>query len=308
MNLPTFKHALFLAAVFWLGTLPPSLAAQSLDPIFSDNFESGDFSHSENRFRWGAPNRTSIVRDDGCAVHIDPPRCVEGNPGQWENGPGDLGRHSMRFRYPAGVAMAEQRFSIGGAYDEIWIRYWLRVPVNFNMNPQGPNSSNNNQKFFALWQDGYSGGGTGATITWNFWRQSSNGGARFSFQNSRDNQSSGHFGHFENFMLPEDAGRWMQVVLYARNSSASGEPDGEVGIWRRWEDEADFTEISVVPGRGFSWPTSGPVDWQGGYIMGWANSTYAETTEFLLDDFVISTSNLLTSTPRPRAPIDVEAR
>ena len=307
MNLPTLKYAVFLAAVFWLGTLPQSLAAQSLDPIFADGFESGDFSHSENGFRWARPNRTSIVRDDGCAVHIDPPRCVEGNPGEWENGPGDSGRHSMRFRYPAGEAMSEQRFSIGGAYEEIWIRYWLRVPINFNMNPQGPNSSNNNQKFFALWQDGYSTQGTGGNIQWNFWRQSENGGARFTFSMSRDSLGGGHHGHYADFMLPEDAGRWMQVVLHAKTASGNDTLDGEARIWRRWEDEAAFTLISESTGRGFAIPESGPAGWQAGYIMGWANSTYVENTEFLLDDFVISTSSLLQTTPRPRAPSEVEA-
>jgi len=176
------------------------------------------------------------------------------------------------------------------------------------MNPQGPNSSNNNQKLFALWQDGYAGHGTGPTIVWNFWRQSSNGGARFDFVLGGDSQSRGHFGSYEDFMLPEDAGRWMQLVLYAKNSSADGALDGEVGIWRRWEDEADFTLISKAPGRGFSFPESGPVGWQAGYVMGWANSTYAETTEFLMDDFVISSSSLLKAVARPRAPNDVLAQ
>ncbi len=265
--------------------------------VFQDGFETGSMSHSENGFRWAQNNRTSIVRDDGCAVHINPPNCVEGNPGRWENGPGVAGRHSMRFRYPAGQAMSEQRFNIGGAYEEIWIRYWLRVPINFNMNPQGPNSSNNNQKFFALWQDSYSTRGTGGNIQWNFWRQAHNGGARFSFSMSNDSVGSGHHGHYDDFMLPEDAGRWMQVVLYAKTASGNDSLDGEARLWRRWENEPDFTLISESQGRGFGVPESGPAGWQAGYVMGWANSTYAETTEFLLDDFVVSTSSLLKATP-----------
>jgi hypothetical protein len=135
--------------------------------------------------------------------------------------------------------MSEIRFSLGGVYNEVWIRYWIRVPVNFDMTASAGSGDNN--KWFALWQDGYSGHGTGATIMWNFWRQSLNGGATHSFSMARDSQGGGHHAHYSNFMLPQDAGRWMQVVLHAKNSSASGEADGEAHIWRRWEDEAQFT-------------------------------------------------------------------
>jgi hypothetical protein len=258
--------------------------------LFFDSFESGDMS-ATNRdgFQWERNNRTSVVT-------MKPgPRIVWHNGPRDEAGPADAdwtahhGDHALRFRYPAGEAWSEQRFDLGGAYPEIWIRYWLRVPQNFQHGAGNPS----NHKFFALWMDGYSQHGKGPTIVWNFWRQD-DGNSRFSFSHSRDPVGAGHHGLAPDFLVsPRDRGRWMQIVLYAKMSSAPDQNDGEARIWRRWQDEKDFALISETVGRGFHAPEDGPQGWSAGYILGWANAAYAEDTEWLLDSFTVSDKRLL---------------
>lgn len=262
----------------------------AVELLFYDSFESGDMSTTnEDGFSWGRNDRTSIVTAE---------RVV------WNNGTRDVdipegrdwtpkhGEHSLRFRYAPLKAQAEQRFSLGKGYPEIWFRYWIRIPHNFiHENPTGSSANN---KWFALWMDDYSQHGEGQTIVWNFWPQD-DASSRFTY--SLSNTPSGPAGHhaeYRDFIrYPEDQGRWMQVVLYAKISSSPEASDGETKIWRRWEGEAEYTLISESVGRNFVPPESGPQGWGGGYIMGWSNSGYEENTEFLVDEFTVSTTSLL---------------
>lgn len=269
---------------------PPDVEEPVVEYLFYDSFESGDMSATnEDGFSWGRNNRTSLVTTEAVV---------------WNNGIRDNpisedkdwtpfhGEHSLRFRYPALEAQSEQRFSLGGAYPELWIRYWIRIPHNFiHENPTGSSANN---KWFALWMDGYSQHGEGPTIVWNFWPES-DGSSRFSFSFSKEtNGLRSHHGSYNHFIrFPEDQGRWMQVVLYAKMSTDALSNDGETRIWRRWEGETEFTLISESVERGFVAPENGPQGWSAGYIMGWSNSGYAEETEFLLDEFTLSTTSLL---------------
>ena len=305
MNLPTLRHALFLAAVFGLGTLPHSLAAQSSSPIFTDTFESGGFGHSQNGFRWGSPNRTSIVRDDGCAVHINPPRCVEGNPGEWENGPGVAGRHSMRFRYPALEPWSEQRFNIGGSYPELWMSFWIRVPINYvHENAMG---TGDNNKLFALWADSYS---SGPVIVGGLWRDPATNSTRFGIATTQTTLGQTGFVMAEGIFWrnPEDRGRWMHFVTQAKFSETGDTTSGLVRTWSRWEDATDYTLLVERGNYEFTAQPGGNTGWSGGYLMGWANSGYAETTEFLIDDVALSTQPLFAAgAAKPKPPQDAKA-
>jgi hypothetical protein len=270
---------------------PDAAARDAEEVLMFDGFESGDMS-ATNRdgFRWAQNNRTSVV------TMAPGPKVV------WHNGPRELpgpegadwtakhGQYALRFHYPAGEAWSEQRFTLGGAYPEIWIRFWLRVPDNFVHGGGRPS----NNKFFALWMDGYSQHGTGPTIVWNFWRQD-DGKSYFTFSLSNV-ERRGHHGRADDFLVsPRDQGRWMQIVLYAKMSSSPEATDGAARIWRRWEDEDALTLISESLGNRFHPPKDGPQGWAAGYILGWANAAYAEDTEWLLDGFTVSEKSLLTT-------------
>jgi len=257
--------------------------------LLFDGFETADMS-ATNRdgFTWEQNNRTSVVT------------MAPGPKVAWNNGRKDVpgpegadwtaydGKHALRFRYPAGEAWSEQRFRLGRGYPELWIGFWLRVPKNFVHGNKNPS----NNKFFALWMDGYSQHGKGPTIVWNFWRQE-DGSSRFTFSHSA---RKSHHGRADDFLVPRrDQGRWMQIVLYARMSSSPQASDGEARIWRRWKGEDKFTMISETVGHGFHPPERGPNGWAAGYILGWANAAYAEDTEWLLDAFTVSEKSLLTA-------------
>lgn len=260
--------------------------------LFVDSFESGDMSATnDDGFSWANNNRTSVVT------------MAPGPVAVWNNGPIDNagaegadwtafdGDHSLRFRYAAGEFWSEQRFDMGQPQPEIWIRYWLRVPTNFKHGHTSPT----NNKFFALWMDGYSQHGDGPTIVWNFWRDGETDNSRFTYSVGETGASSGgHHSEYPNFIRsPEDQGRWMQVVLYAKMSTDAESMDGESRIYRRWEDEDAFTLIGETTGKDFSAPPDGPNGWHAGYIMGWSNPAYDEDTEWLLDQFELSTEPLI---------------
>jgi hypothetical protein len=259
--------------------------------LFVDSFESADMSATnEDGFAWANNNRTSVVT-------MAPGPLAVWNNGPIENpGPDDAdwtamdGDHSLRFRYPAGEFWSEQRFDMGQPQPELWIRYWLRVPTNFKHGHSTPT----NNKFFALWMDGYSQHGDGPTIVWNFWREGDTDNSRFTYSLAESGAASGgHHAAYPDFIRsPEDQGRWMQVVLYAKMSTDAESMDGESRIYRRWEGEDAFELIAETTGKNFSAPANGPNGWHAGYVMGWSNPAYDEDTEWLFDKFELSTEPL----------------
>ncbi len=270
--------------------------AKSEKVVFYDDFSSGDMSATnKDGFSWSRNNRTSVVTmDEKGPLIVWNNGPVRNRPSTKRNWKAHDGKYALRFRYPAGKPWSEQRFTLGKAYPEIWFRFWLRVPENYQ---HGPKTASNN-KFFALWMDGYSTKGDGPTVVWNFWRQP-DGNSAFTFSHTKDPVGLGHHGKAKDFLVsPRDRGRWMQIVLYAKMSSSPDVNDGEVRIWRRWEGKKKFKLISKSIGRGLhpSKDKSKPQGWAVGYVLGWSNATYKEETEWLLDGFTVSSKSLLNTT------------
>jgi hypothetical protein len=236
-------------------------------------------------FRWTSSMNRSIVRDDQYIVWkgqpmmegpvVDPPR-------QWE---GYTGTHALRFSFPAGNnGFSEQRFSLGKAYPELWIGYWLRVPINWEHG-----SGNSNNKFFAIWMDEYERvGPTGVIQTRN-----SGGDSKISpYVRTRNNR---HLGEEAGKLLIDssrDRGRWMQVVIHVKMASGASNADGVFELYRRWEDANEFENIFAYDNWD-NYHVGGNRGFAHGYLMGWANATQPKSSEWLLDDFVVSASSLL---------------
>jgi hypothetical protein len=224
--------------------------------LFADDFEEASMADDVTRdlpinadgFVWRSNNRTAIVRDElpdgGCVV--------------WENGPVDEfveaadyrtrdGEHALRFRYPPEESWAEQRFAMNEqrvGYDVVWIGYWIRVPQNFE-HASGSDSPSNN-KWLAVWMDGYSQHGTGATAVFNTWssedREPGTARATISASNA---QPVGHRGGIEDFIVPSrDQGRWMYTVHRLERGSEPGVADGSAHWWRQWAD-AEAPELGA---------------------------------------------------------------
>lgn len=295
------KFKVFLASACFTSFFA---SAASADQLFFDSFESGDMSASNaDGFSWGANNRTSVVTSDTVVYDNGYVNITPNDDRDWTPIHGD---HALRFRYPSGETMAEQRFDLGDGYESLWIRYWVRVPTNFS---HGENNGNN--KFFAIWMDGYSANGSGATVFWNFWGDTEGGSSITVAYNEGDFAATGAQLQRTKFIqVPSDRGRWMQVVINVKAASSTNTSDGYIGFWRRWEKEDSFTQIHEVNNVNLQKPDQQPKGWKSGYLMGWANAPYEVQTEWLVDQFELSTNSLLTSTaenaPNPPNLIQVE--
>jgi len=260
------------------------------EPLLVDSFESGDMSATNaDGFDWGINNRTSVVTADA-AVYNN--QIIENPIGSGQNWAPKDGDHSLRFRYAAGESMTEQRFDLGKAYEELWLQYWVRVPINYYHGQRSPS----NHKFLALWMDGYSQKGDGASVIWEFWG-SDDGSSRLAYHFSQGGYriTGEHIGHQEFINVPEDLGRWMEITIHVKASSMGSSPDGVIQLWRRWENELPSQRKlmhnqtdAILP-----LPASGPQGWKSGYFMGWANAPYAQDTEWLIDYITFSTESLL---------------
>jgi hypothetical protein len=259
-------------------------AAASAQPIMVDDFSSGDLSKSMNGFRWSGIDHS---RDLSSATHV--------REATTRNGDTAYGLH---FRYNAGSNWSEKRFDLGNPHRELWVRYWIKVPDNFK---HGSGSPHNN-KFFAIWMDGYSSQGEGPTVFWNYWRSSGGSNLTVSYSRGQRTVSGGNHQSTPFIRYPADQGRWMQVVLRVKAATNRSSNDGIIQTYRRWENEDSFTKIHELTNANIAAPPSGPNGWKNGYIMGYANAAFAERTIWVVDEIEFSNSNLLQATARPLPP------
>lgn len=285
--------------------------------IFEDGFESGTMTSTTNGFRWGSLNRTSLVIQDpndgpvlvynsqNKSVYFPKsPTMSDGTPRDWTAFEGD---HSLRFAYPPRSAnvqpWAEQRFKLGGAYQEVWTSFMVRVPTNFSHVGLG------NSKLFAIWMDGYSGAGDGATAFWNYWNDGTNGSQVSVTWTEGEYTSSVSQTQFVPFIdLATDKGRWMELVFKVKAATNRTSEDGTLDLWRRWDGETDYEHLQSLQNVDLPpSPDAGNVEgagWSNGYLMGWANNGYAVETEWLLDNFKVSQTSLLTTLPNSLGDFD----
>ncbi len=265
--------------------------------IFSDSFESINMSETNKYgFKWEANNRTSVVTQDsngepvavynnGSIYKIKDPVMPDGSP---RNYIAKTGSYALRFMYPAGQTWSEQRFGLGTAMREVVIKFWLRVPLNFSYGTKGSPAMNN--KFFAIWMDGYETSGEGSTV-WLGMYPINTHDATLAYSYSKGNYTgSGGFQQTKPFITTADRGRWMQIVFRVKAESSEGANDGIVQTYRRWSGENKFTKMHEDLNAPLHVPHSGPNGFIRGYILGWSNATYNNDTEWLLDDFVVSDS------------------
>jgi len=274
--------------------------------LFYDSFESGDMSTTNSDgFSWARNNRTSIVFGDGSINKVI-----------WNNGIRDIpindgrdwtpknGTNSLRFRYAASEAMTEQRFDLGTPQTEVWYSYWTRVPANYRHTTTGGGVNN---KFFSMWTDGYEGSGTGST----FWLSMESAGAgntnlAFTFTTGNNTGSVSMQQHTPFIDYQTDRNRWMKIVIHLKAESSENANDGVVETWRRWSDEDTFTKFHEKFDAPLRLPPGGPNGFKEGYLFGWANGEYIENTEWLLDDFKVSSTSLLGDdvvTENPSPPV-----
>ena len=292
--------------------IPTLLAAYASaafpEVVFSDSFESGDLSKTNAYgFSWSAPNKTSIVTmSPECKNNDNSPTiiyngdnvCIGPIPGKFWRA--HIGKNSLRFNYPAGEEWTEQRFNLGSPLNDMWISFWLRVPYNFKYGTAGgPN------KLLALWMDGYSQHGNGSTVWLTMWPHNSvNAGVSFTYSRG-GYTSSTSMQQFSPFISTDDSGKWMRLIVHVKAETTPGNGDGILQTFRQWQGSEIIEQIHDGKNLAISIPENGPNGFQRGYLLGWANATYSEDTDWLIDDFIISSTPLI-SGPKPASDLSIE--
>lgn len=294
MNSQVFYLKLLCGIVAGILTLSSPLTAGAQCPpgaIFCDSFESGDLSATNSEgFKWGGTYATKVISQSQGASGS--------SASEWK---AYSGEHALRFLFKADKFMSEQRFDLGMPHRELWISFWLRVPVNFK---HGSNSPTNN-KLLAIWSDDYSQKGDGSTVFWSFWN-TGNGSSKTSIAHTvggyKASGSQTQFSHFITY--PDDQGAWMHLVFHVKAESITGKGDGMIEMWRRWGSEMKYKKIHEMYDVKLKLPSDGPHGFQKGYLLGWSNSGYEQDTEWLIDDVVFSEHNLLIDHgQRPSRPV-----
>ena len=214
----------------------------------------------------------------------------------------------MRFRYSAGDSWTEQRFDMGKGYPEIWVSYWQRVPINFS---RGLTGSPSNNKYFIMFMGNhsiYDQSDVSHFITRD-WPGSPGTNISVDLQYYNADGAGGTSSRYSNYITTSDAGRWMHIVYHMKASSGGGAKDGRISWYRKWEGDSGYTTIADLNNIeitiGAKSTNLGYNGWGGGYIMGYANMPYAQDTEWLVDDFTISTTSLLVLENLPKPPVSV---
>tara|TARA_R110001599_G_scaffold339851_1_gene559719 strand:- start:19248 stop:20450 length:1203 start_codon:yes stop_codon:yes gene_type:complete len=262
--------------------------------LFADGFESGDLtagtaSINTVNFAWEGGERTGIVYQDGATAHRVYPVIYVNS---WTDGRDVTAKadtYSLSVEYAANISEGEQRFNFDDQ-NEIWLRYWIRVPENYT---HGTVTGTNNNKFLALWFDTYlsSGGGTGSTVVWSMEEAANGTDTELAFTYTDESLITQPFLQQTPFIdSSTDQGRWMQMAIRV-DFGTEGAADSTIQTYRRWENESTFTQLHSLTNASFT--KGSATGWGGGYFMGWANGQYAENTWWLIDEVELSTESLL---------------
>jgi hypothetical protein len=259
-----------------------------------DTFETANMQPTLNNagFAWSTLNRTSIVTMNPDAMQVWAGSGfggVSSSPGIGKDWTAKEGSHSLRFRYPPNEPMAEQRFYMTNFYPEIWVRFWVRVPVNYV-------HGTGNHKFFVLSMGEYSNQSPQNTkVIWEYRPGGTAQASSLDFSYDAYN-GAGNSGPIQGtpFMSPADQGRWMQMVLHVKASSSGRSADGVIETWRRFEEEGTFTKFHEKTDTILEMQPSLTQGFNSGFVLGYANpSSFSVETEFLVDTIEFSTESLI---------------
>ena len=293
--------------------------------LFADDFASGDISKHNDFFRWGRSGQIPNPGADSSRI-------------EQVTGPHGTPVSAMRFRYMALISDAtsdqkkwsEQRFHLtesvdevrttngesNVAHQEIWARYWLFVPGNYHhlLNQNGHAAGQNNKGWITLWNRNYAAShhpdGERAPvhnrIEW--WPTSNNESYTTAVSRSGGGHATPIWRH-ENqgnrAFLASDYGRWVDFAVGMRLKSFKGADDAFIRVYKNGTLVLEW-DATQFPGEFDSWAYNDDPSMNGfdrGYIMGYHNSGYNETTTFYITDFKIGTKpesvGLLGSRPLP---------
>jgi hypothetical protein len=266
-------------------------ASAFAEPIFSDDFESGNLGKSQNGVSWGTSSSAAVSTD---IAHS--------------------GTRSLRFSFAGGGAgsdsNAEQRFALGREYSEVDISFYIYYPdgsEGLGARYVHRTESPANNKFIRVWKGNTSDGNQGYTDQWvkagvSTW-PTGNGDSDIGGEIGTDTKPTGQYNARSKSGAINDSmrGKWTLMRIHMKASTATNRNDGIIEMWANGAQLFRSADLPLYPSNG-----SSPA-FQFGYLLGWANSGFAQATRIYIDDVQISTTPVqVAATPRP--PTDVRAQ
>jgi hypothetical protein len=227
-------------------------AAEGPVAFFTDGFESGDLTRTENGASWAGSTNTSV-------------QASRGNPG-----------HALQYAFSTSAATnAEQRFDLGALYTELTITFDLYIPNGLEAwggaAYSHQNTAPSNHKFFRLWGATYDDQEKiGASLFYE---------AGYSELGPEWNTGGGigqKLPHGYGFITAADKGTWIAVKIYIKAATASSL--GDMRIYKNGTLWVDAT------GTMDSYETGELHAYRYGYLLGAANGGFTGTTYMMIDN------------------------
>jgi polysaccharide lyase-like protein len=251
MKRPTYYFFVALINCIALLQCVPAYA----NVLFSDSFESGTL------------NGPFWLGSDSTSVSVSTDRASSG-------------AYSAKFTFAGSSsldadAFAELRFSLGKVYPELWVKYKMYIPSNYKH--RNANGSDNN-KMIRLWGISYNDWEKVGACTWP-------NSAYSLLQGDWDWPKKGLIGpygeEYANFIDANDLGKWVEVIVHAKAATATQK--GTLQFWK------NGTLIINNLGTVDNYYEGGAHGYRYGYLLGWANSGFTQTTYIYIDDVVFGT-------------------
>jgi hypothetical protein len=243
------------------------------DNLFTDGFESGDLSHTENGVAYAYGTNTSVSTENK----------LEGD-------------YALRFRYKAAAdgkdSFSEQRLRYPQT-NELWIKFDIYIPTNYVHRTQ--NGASNN-KFLAIYRNDYRD--PGFQVNWSL-NPNGTGGSDLSlhrYRNGAEQEAispSGGIG--KDFLSADDLGKWINIIAHVKTPSNESANDGVMQMWKNGVLVCDENELNNYGGQNENYMDEL-------YLLGWSNSGFAEDTIFFIDNIVIDNKPFV----RPKSPTNFE--
>lgn len=238
--------------------------------LFSDGFESGNLSHSENGI--------SFFKIENAAVSTNNAKS---------------GSNSLEFFYRGGGnnsdAWSEVRMNLPQR-QELWIRYDLYIPSNYNHR----NVSPANNKFLAVYRDPYTNPGFQVNFSL---EPNGSGGSDLTIKRYHNGSEAGGLGSSlgNNFITSADKGSWIRLIMRIKVPSGNGTRDAIMQMWKNGNLVADQQSFNAYGANGKNY-----IDEL--YLLGWSNSGYSQDTYFYIDNIEVSDSPLVDQVPSDIVP------
>jgi hypothetical protein len=288
-------------------------AGHALENVFTDDFSSGGLGKRNDFFRWGSgpilsPTSTSTTIVEVSGPHGKPVNALRFRYIGFNDGGSGDAAHWSEQRFTLTTNKDEPRSANGSsntAYPEIWISYWFYWPANYahkvqrSGNAKGPVYlwKNAYERWTSAWDDAEV---TPTAISLGWW-PTDGARSRQSLTHSRYRANWGE-GSWNEHIAPEyvygnpinreannalvsELGTWVHYVWGFRVSDYEGANNGFVRGY------ANGKLILSTTHDGGGDPAKNHNGLDRGYLMGYHNTGYDETTTFYLTDWKIGTSS-----------------